>query len=118
MEIYAKRFLREVSYTLAVMGKMEDIREIIKATNIRDINEIGEAKKRIREILTTKAEYIRDIARMCETDAKVIISALLQNDMATAGRLCEEVVREAKNLVSKAMDLRRDIGEAEDFGRW
>jgi len=101
-----------------VMGKMEDIGEIIKATNMRDINEVAEAKRRIREILTKKAEYIRDIVRMCEADAKVIISALLQNDMETARRMCDITVREAHNLIRKCADLRNGIEEIKRLGEW
>ena len=98
-----------------VMPVREEIRDIVRAVDMRDDDAIAEAKKRIRQILIAKAEYMRDIARMCEVDAKVVISALLQNDFATAARLCEIVVREANNIVSKGMDLRRDIAEAENL---
>ena len=97
---------------------MEDIEEIIRHTNWRDGDAIAEAKERIRQILIAKAEYMRDIAKMCEVDANVMVSALLRNDIATAERLCEAVVRGANKLVSKGIDLRRDIAKAEDFGGW
>jgi len=85
---------------------------------MRDNDAIAEAKERIHQILMAKAEYMRDIARMCIANADVVISALQQKDIATAERLCEAVVREADNLVSKGMDLRRDVAEAENLGRW
>jgi len=82
---------------------------------MRDSDDIARAKEEIKEIIIAKAGYLRDLAKMCEVDAKVLISALLQNDFATAGRLCDIVVREANNLITKGMDLRRDIEEAEHF---
>jgi len=118
VEIYAKRFLRHFAHAIVVMGKMEDIREIIKATDMRDRDAIAEAKERIRQILLTKAEYIRDITRMCLANAEVMISALQHNDTATAERMCDIVVREANNLITKGVDLARDIEKADKFGRW
>jgi len=97
------------------MGKMEDIREIIRATNLRDGDDIARAKEEITEILTTKAEYMLDIARMCEASADVLISALERKDMRHAKEMCEIIVREANNLITKSMDLRRGLEEAEHF---
>ena len=100
------------------MGEMEDIREVIKATDMRDADAITEAKERIQQILREKAEYMRDIARMCLANTELMLSALEHNDNATAGRMCDLAVREANNLITKGVDLRRDMEEAEKFGRW
>ena len=94
---------------------MEDIREIIRATNIRDRDDIERAKERIREIITAKVDFVRGLAKMCEADAKVIISAILESDFATAGKLCDIVIEEAKDIVAKGIELRRDIDEVEHF---
>jgi len=107
--------LRGVSYTIAVMREMEDIREMVKRTNLQDSDSIAETKERIREIITAKADYVRDLARICEQNAEVMLSALQHNDFATAGRMCDIVVREANNLITKGVDLRRDIEEAGHF---
>ena len=95
------------------MGKMEDIREIIRATNLRSRDDMARAKEEIKEIITTKADYVRDLARLCEQNAEIILSALQHGDIKTAGRMCDIVVREANNLITKGIDLRRDIEEAE-----
>jgi len=94
---------------------MEDIGEIIKRVNLRDSDDIARAKEEIKEMLTTRAEYMRDIARMCEASADVLISALEENDMRHAKDMCETIVREANNLITKGMDLRRGLEEAEPF---
>jgi len=94
---------------------MEDIGEIVKRANLRDSDSIAETKERIREIITTKADYVRDLARLCEQNAEVMLSALEHNDFATAGRMCEILLREANNLITKGVVLRRDIEKAEHF---
>jgi len=94
---------------------MRDIGEITKRANLRDSDDIARAKEEIKEIITAKADYVRDLAKMCEVDAIVLISALQHGDIKTAGRLCDIVVREANNLITKGVDLRRDIEEAEHF---
>ena len=95
------------------MRKMEDIREMVKRTNLRDSDSIAETKERIKEIIIAKADYMRDLARLCEQNAEIILSALQHGDIKTAGRMCDIVVREANNLITKGIDLRRDIEEAE-----
>jgi len=98
-----------------VIGKMENIREVIKRVNLRDSDDIARAKEEIKEMLTTRVEYMRDIARMCEQSADVLISALKQNDLRNAKDMCETIVREANNLITKGVDLRRGLEEAEPF---
>ena len=97
------------------MGKMEDIREIIRHTNMRDSDAIEATKIRIQQIITQKADYVRDLARMCVEAGNAMLSALQMGDTKTAGRMCDIVVREANNLITKGVDLRRDIEEAEHF---
>jgi len=92
---------------------MGDIWEIIKRVNLRDSDDIARAKEEIKEEFTTKAEYMLDIARMCEASADVLISALERNDIRHAKEMCEIIVREANNLTTKGVDLRRDIDKAE-----
>jgi len=92
---------------------MEDIREIIRATNTRDRDDVERAKERIREIIIAKVDFIRGLAKMCEVDAKVIISAVLESDFAIARKLCDVVIQEAKDIVAKGTELRRDIDEVE-----
>jgi len=88
---------------------------MVKRTNLRDSDSIAETKEQIQQILREKAEYVRDLARVCEQNAEVMLSALQHNDFATAGRMCDIVVREANNLITKGVDLRRDIEEARHF---
>jgi len=97
------------------MGKMEDIREIIRHTNMRNSDAIEETKQHIKEIVRAKADYLRDIARMCEQMAEVLLTAIERSDFASAGRYCDIIVREGNNMVSKGMDLRRDIEEVGYF---
>ena len=92
---------------------MRDIREIIRATNLRSREDIARAKEEIKHIITAKADYVRDLARLCEQNAEIILSALQHGDIKTAGRMCDIVVWEANNLITKGIDLRRDIEEAE-----
>ena len=115
MEIYAKRFLREVSYAIVVMGIMEDIREIIRHTDLQDRDAIEATKIRIRQIITQKADYMRDLARMCVEAGNAMFSALQMGDIKTAGRICEIIMREANNIITKGTDLMRDIEEAKLF---
>jgi len=88
---------------------------MVKRTNLRNSDSIAETKEQIQQILREKAEYVRDLARLCEQNAEVMLSALQHNDFATAGRMCDIVVREANNLITKGVDLRRDIEEARHF---
>jgi len=98
-----------------VIGKMEDIGEIIRHTNMRDADAIEETKQRIKEIVRAKADYVRDIARMCEQMAEVLLTTIERSDFASAKRYCDLLVREGNNIASKGMDLRRDIEEAGYF---
>ena len=97
------------------MRKMRDIGEITKRANLRDSDDIARAKEKIKEIITAKADYVRDLARLCEQNAEIILSALQHGDIKTAGRMCDIVVREANNLITKGVDLRRGLEEAEPF---
>ena len=98
-----------------MMEKIRDIREIVKHTDLRDRDAIEATKIRIQEIITDKAGYMRDLARMLTEISKAMFSALQQGDIKTAGRVCDILVREANNFITKGIDLRRDIEEAEHF---
>ena len=82
---------------------------------MRDSDAIEETKQHIKEIVRGKADYLRDIARMCEQMAEVLLTAIERSDFASAKWYCELLVRETNNMVSKGMDLRRDMEEVAYF---
>jgi len=94
---------------------MRDIRDMIRETNMRDRDEIEATEERIREILREEADYVRDLAKVCEQSAEMLLSAVEHSDIKTAQRMCDYLVREANNLITEGIKLRRDMEECQYF---
>ncbi|MCD6139245.1 MAG: hypothetical protein J7J91_11890 [Deltaproteobacteria bacterium] len=96
---------------------MRKVRDILMSANRRDMEDMERALQEAKVVAQIKADYVRDLARVCVETASAIISALRNNDVEVAGRMCDILLRDAEDTVAKARELRDDLGEIERFRR-
>jgi len=99
------------------MGKMRKVRDILMSANRRDMEDMERALQEAKVVAQIKADYVRDLARVCVETASALMSSLYNDDFGMAERMSAILLQNAEDTVAKARELRDDLGEIERFRR-